>query len=139
MIKTIPESDRSKLNILVVDDIKSARKALSGLLRHLGFINIIECEECEEALNRLNENQVDLVLSDLNLNTCTGVGLLEKMRSISAHKETPFILVTSEKKGPSINDLKEKEISGFLFKPFNSAELMEKIESALYFYYEEQQ
>lgn len=132
------KEDKSDIKILIVDDIKSARKVLRILLGQLGFRNVTECAECEEALDELQRSEFDLVLSDLNLQSCTGLSLLDNMRSMDNNKDTPFILITSEDKKAHSVDLSAQELSGFLYKPFDSSQLMDKIDSALYVYYEEE-
>ena len=120
-----------ELKILIIDDIKSARKVLIGLLNQLGIENILESSLAEDALKILAEEQIDLVISDLNLIESDGEKLLEKMRALPNHHKTPYIIMTSDRTPQRLSYKTLDDISGFIFKPFNANDLQEKIHSAL--------
>ena len=78
--------------ILVVEDDANLREALVDTLM-LGGYQCIDCESGEEALLTLKEQQVDLVISDVQMGGMSGLTLL---RSIKAqHPNLPVLLMTA--------------------------------------------
>ena len=74
-------------NLLIVDDEQEIREMLA---RHFAFegYNILQAEDGLEALEVLNNQKVDLVISDIVMPRMSGVELLEVI-----HKEFPMIRV----------------------------------------------
>ncbi len=67
------------LDILVVEDIDSVRKAITHLLAHAGY-NVAEAKNGEEALHRLQGHYFDLVISDYKMEHINGIELLCRIR-----------------------------------------------------------
>ena len=64
--------------ILVVDDEENARIGLSRLLSHEGFL--IDCvSNGFEALNYLRQQEVDLIISDINMPEMNGITFLKEL------------------------------------------------------------
>ncbi len=74
-------------NLLIVEDEQEIRKILA---RHFAFegFNIIQAEDGLEALKILNQQKVDLVISDIVMPRMSGVELLEII-----HREFPMVRV----------------------------------------------
>lgn len=74
-------------NLLIVDDEQEIRQMLA---RHFAFegFNVLLAEDGLEALEVLNNQKIDLVISDIVMPRMSGVELLEVI-----HKEFPMIRV----------------------------------------------
>lgn len=119
--------------ILIVDDLKSARKVLVKLLSSLGYKDVTECEFAIEALECLKTQDFDLVISDLNLKDFSGMELFKQIRSLKGEDMLPFVLMTSDRSSSQdLNPTLARELSGFLLKPFNKEDIELKIKAALY-------
>ena len=82
-------------SILIVDDEKHVRLALSLMVRSMGFV--VQAAECgEKAVNVFMENAFDLVLTDFHMPGMDGVTLARAIKEISP--TTPVILVTGDHK-----------------------------------------
>lgn len=64
--------------ILVVDDEKNSRIALSAILAHEGY-NVASAENGAEALNYLQSRTVDLIITDINMPVMDGLTFLRKL------------------------------------------------------------
>lgn len=125
-------SDNDKeAKILIVDDLKSARKILTKLLESIGYKDITECELAEEALAAIKGDQFDLIISDLNLKDNSGMHLFKEIKALNPYSFIPFILMTSDRTGQDIEPELARELSGFLLKPFNKEDLSFKVDAAL--------
>ncbi|MDM7860128.1 sigma-54 dependent transcriptional regulator [Alteromonas sp. ASW11-36] len=105
----------NKTHILIVEDDAGLREALSDTLE-LGGYNVIAAENAEMALVMLNQHQVDLVVSDIQMGEMSGLSLL---RSIKArYPQLPVLLMTAF---ATINDAVQAMRDGatdYLSKPF---------------------
>ena len=115
------------MRILVVDDAQTMRRIIVNLLRQLGFTNMVEADDGSTAWTRMNAEKIDLIISDWNMPTMTGIDFLRKVRSSEAHKAIPFIMVTAEGKRENVIAAVQAGVSNYIVKPFNAATLKEKM------------
>ena len=83
------------MKILVVDDLAPMRHVIKGILKQLGFKNIIEVEDGTEALRALKKEKFGLTLADWNMPNMNGLDLLKAVRSDETLKDIPFLMVTA--------------------------------------------
>ena len=72
---------RKNYQILVVDDEIEYQKVVSLILEDAGY-RANACSNGEEALHFLQENEVDLVITDIRMPVMTGTELIEKMAEL---------------------------------------------------------
>lgn len=122
-------SIRKGLKILVVDDHAPMRKLVRSLLLDLGFQNISEAAGAVDAVTMLKSGQsFDLIISDWNMPTMTGLELLAFMRSDDRTKEIPFLMITAEGERENIIKAAKAGISQYILKPFTVEALQQKLE-----------
>ncbi|MHC1745238.1 MAG: PleD family two-component system response regulator [Syntrophobacteraceae bacterium] len=112
-------------NVLIVDDSKSMRQILRKILAVSGF-NLGECLEAsngEEALRVLEDNWVDLILSDIHMPVMDGLGLLRNLRKHSDWSDLPVVLVTTESNEDRIQEAISLGARGYVRKPFKPEEI----------------
>jgi DNA-binding NtrC family response regulator len=109
-----------KGNILVVDDEANARAALAELLRDEGY-QVETAADGFKALGKLEENQPDLVLTDLKMPGMGGVELLEKIRALD--EDIVVVVMTAFGAVDSAVDAMKKGAADYLSKPLNMTEL----------------
>jgi two-component system, chemotaxis family, chemotaxis protein CheY len=120
-------------NILIVDDSKTIRSILSktlGLTR-LAINQIFEAGNGKEALECLQENWIDLVLTDLNMPVMSGIELIDAMAKDGMLKDIPVIVVSTDGSTTRIEELKEKGIREYIRKPFTPEAIGEIIDRIL--------
>ena len=59
-------------SVLVVDDVRSIRKLLAKALERLNFGVIDECENGKQALDRMQQQEFDLIICDYQMPFMTG-------------------------------------------------------------------
>ncbi len=109
--------------ILVVDDSAMVRKFASISLSMQGF-TVITAQDGMDALEKLPDQIVDLVITDLNMPHMDGFELIRSLRENEEYKELPIIILTSL--SDSINKERGKSLGvhSYLVKPFS----LEKIQ-----------
>ena len=115
--------------VIVVDDSSVMRQIIKNNLKQLGFeqSNLVDAEDGEQALKKMNEDTIDLVISDWNMPRMTGIDLLKAIRGDGALKELPFLMVTSEADKEKIMEAVQAGVNQYIVKPFNATQLEEKI------------
>jgi two-component system, chemotaxis family, chemotaxis protein CheY len=115
------------INVLVVDDSMTIRamikKALSLSIPELGEVH--EAENGIMALAQLTQNNVDLVLTDINMPRMDGVQLITKMKQIPKLADIPVVVISTDGSTERIGDLETLGIRGYLHKPFRPEQLKE--------------
>lgn len=114
--------------ILLVEDDDSFRRALAEVLAARGF-DVTPCSDAAAALERLQEDPVDLVVTDVVMPGMRGDALIRDIRKTFPH--VPTIAITAF---GSIENAVETTRAGaaeYLTKPFRTQALLEAMERAL--------
>ena len=112
---------------VVVDDFSTMRRIVRKILKDLQFQEVIEAENGAEALKLLQTNKVDLIVSDWNMPTMTGLELLKRVRADERLKGLPFLMVTAEAQKENIIEAVQAKVSNYVIKPFSPAVFAEKL------------
>ena len=115
------------LIVMVVDDFSTMRRIIRKIMKDLEFKEVIEAENGAEAFELLKTNKVDVIVSDWNMPTMTGLELLKKVRADERFKSLPFLLVTAEAQKDNIIQAIQAKVSNYVVKPFTPAALAEKL------------
>jgi two-component system, chemotaxis family, chemotaxis protein CheY len=110
-------------SILAVDDSATVRKFVSVALTMQGFSVVTACDGMD-ALEKLPSQQVDLVITDLNMPNMDGFELIKALRENPAYKDLPVIILTSLTDDVSKDRGAGLGVSSYLVKPFS----LEKIQ-----------
>ncbi|MDY7002078.1 MAG: response regulator [Thermodesulfobacteriota bacterium] len=116
------------IKILVVDDFQSMRSLIKNILRKLGFNKTYEANDGTVAWTTLNEEEIDLVISDWNMPQMKGIDLLRKVRAAEEFEDLPFLMVTAEGLKENVLEALKAGVSGYIVKPFSSEALKDKID-----------
>lgn len=115
------------MKILVVDDLSTVRRMMRGVLRFLGFENIVEAENGAEALEIVQNGGVDFVLSDWNMPVMSGLDLLKNIRKSDASKDIPVLMMTGEVLEEKVIEAIRAGANDYVVKPFTANDLKEKM------------
>lgn len=115
------------IKILVVDDFPTMRRIIKNLLKDLGFENVDEAEDGAMGLEKLRNNNFDLVVSDWNMPNMDGLVMLKEIRADAALSKLPVLMVTAEAKKENIIAAAQAGANGYVVKPFTAATLEEKL------------
>ena len=86
-----------KRRILIVEDELGARRLMEYLLG--AYYQVTAVTNGKEAIHFLDEgNEVDLIISDIEMPIMTGLEMVTYMRDMPVYSEIPFILVSSRDK-----------------------------------------
>lgn len=116
------DASLSQVRVLTVDDSASMRALLRAALTTNGF-DVEQAEDGQEALEWLETNEVDVVLTDINMPRLDGFGLIEKLRETAIHADRPILVLTTESSDEKKARAKNAGATGWIVKPFDAAKL----------------
>jgi len=117
-------------NILIVDDSRATRSMAVFSLRNQGF-RILEADGAREALDLMQQETVDMVITDLRMPDIDGVGLTRQIRSLDGQHDLPIIMVSGFDNDESRDLALEAGVSSFIAKPFKPQQLLSLVRSVL--------
>jgi DNA-binding NtrC family response regulator len=122
--------DRSKINILVVDDERGLCAGVQEALRREGYV-VDAANDARQALELLNQRLYNLVLSDVRMPEVSGLELLREARQRS--RDTLFILMTAYGTVPAAVEAMKEGAYDYLTKPLDMQRLRALVLKALEF------
>lgn len=119
------------MRILNVDDQADNLYLLQSLLGN-DDNQIFDAKNGREALNILQENDIDLVISDILMPVMDGFALCREIRRNQKFRHIPFIVYTATYKGDQ-DELLARKIGAdeFIIKPCEPEEFMERVNRAI--------
>ena len=118
----------TSMNVLIVDDFATMRRIIKGVLKQLGFNNLIEAEDGDTALQELKKEKIGLIVSDWNMPNMTGLDLLKAVRADKDLKDIPFLMVTAEGQKENVIQAVQAGVSNYIVKPFTPETFNAKLE-----------
>lgn len=116
--------------ILLVDDEPDLIDTIQCRLEANNFI-VSTASNGEEGLLKASDNRPDLILLDTNMPVMNGHEMLERLRKNPDLKDIPVIMCTALCEAQDIAVANSYGISDYVTKPFDYADLIDKIANAL--------
>jgi DNA-binding NtrC family response regulator len=114
--------------ILVVDDERSIRVGLKGLLTKEGY-EVSVAESGDEALRLLGNQSFDLVLTDLRMPGLDGLGLLKRIKE--QYPDTLVVMMTAYGSEKIAVEAMKAGALDYIVKPFDNEEVKILVRQAL--------
>ncbi len=121
----------SKETILVVDDSGIIREQLSHTLRYHGY-KVLTADNGGMGLTMaMSHPEINLFIVDINMPNMNGLEMIEEIRLIDPHKETPIFVLTTESSSEIANEGKQAGATAWIVKPFKEEPLLAGIRHVL--------
>jgi DNA-binding NtrC family response regulator len=115
-------------HILVVDDERSTLDALSTILRREGHV-VLTAASAQEALAQLEDEELDLLLSDVRMPKMDGLALLRDIKT--HHSQMVVIMMSGHQDVTAAVDAMKAGAFDYMVKPFGREEVVRTIQKAL--------
>jgi len=118
-------------NVLIVEDDAFLREIAAKKLQAEGF-SVSAAGDGNEAIEKISQQAPDIIVLDLILPELDGFGVLEKVRTNPATKDTPVIILSNLGQEEDIEKAKSLGATDYLVKAhFSFGEIVKKIHSVL--------
>ncbi len=114
--------------IFVVEDDRFMRDAVDLILSQAGY-HFTGVGSGEEALDLVSRSMPDLILLDIGLPGIGGLKVLSALRRRGV--VVPILMMTANANPSTVRDVMEMGGSGYVLKPFNPRELVQRVGAAL--------
>ncbi len=123
-----------RLTLLYVEDDDIISLELSQLLGNF-FSKVFVAKDGKEGLRTFleNEDEIDIVLSDINMPLLNGIEMIKKIRSVNSN--VPVILATAYSDNEFLAEAIKLRVQEYIVKPIdvrNLLDLMNNIASNIY-------
>ena len=102
------------LKLLYVEDDEISRLSAKELLANF-FTDITTAVDGGEALEKFNENDFDIILSDINMPKLNGIDLMHEIRKLD--KEVSIVFLTAENEDEYLAEGAKIGVDSFIIKP----------------------
>jgi len=107
------------------------RRIIVNSLKKIGFDDIIEADNGVEGLQKLEENEVDLIITDWNMPEMNGEQFVTHLRGDDKYKDTPIIMITTRGMKDDVLTAVKIGVNGYVVKPFTPEILKEKLSKVI--------
>ncbi len=114
--------------ILVVDDNSINRKVVSEILKKYNC-TILEASSGKEAIEKVQNNDFDLIFMDIQMPDLDGVQTTYQIRNLSIKKLPPIIALTAYSMKEDRQKFLSQGFDDYLSKPIHAQKLLEKVVS----------
>ena len=116
--------------ILAVDDMRSMRELVKSVLEKHGH-QVDTHESGDKALEYAKSNQVDLVITDINMPDMSGLDLIGELRKLPGYSNVPILMLTTESTDDKKQQARSLGANGWIQKPFNPERLATAVEKTM--------
>ena len=115
----------SNVSVLIVEDNKVNQLLLKNMLKKFGFDKLETAENGRIALNKLRENNFDLVLMDIQMPEMDGYEITHEIRTRlrKEMRNIPVIAITADASDKEKAKAKEAGLDDYIVKPYTPEEL----------------
>ena len=125
--------------VLVVEDDNFTRSLILSILRSMGVRAVFEAASASAALELLGTSEVDVIVSDIEMEPVNGLDFLRHLRAgtrpagvvppRAPPSQSPVIFLTAHAKAKLVEQARAAGVSAFLTKPIRPALLRDRIMS----------
>lgn len=115
--------------IMVVDDELVIREGVKRVLESSGELEVETCSSGQLALERLLDEDFDLVITDLKMPGMSGMEVLQTLKTI--YPDVPVVMITGYANVGTAVEAMKYGAADYIPKPFKPQELIDKIVTAM--------
>jgi two-component system, chemotaxis family, chemotaxis protein CheY len=117
--------------ILIVEDSMSIRRFINLALSMNKDYKVLQASDGIEALEKMSVENIDLLLTDLNMPNMDGLTLIKNVRKDKEFFDLPIIILSSLVKDEYIEAGMASGANSYLVKPFNKKKLLYEVSKYL--------
>ncbi len=120
-------------NMLIVDDSLPMRSVIKKTIKASGYgtTEFFNAAHGIEALKILQDEWMDIVVTDYNMPEMNGIELIREMKKNELLASVPVLVITTEGSQKMIQEFMDSGASGYIKKPFTPESIREKLTEIL--------
>ena len=119
------------MKILVVEDSPTMRQLTSFALKRLKDADIMEAADGVEGLKKLNADNYDLLITDINMPVMDGLKLISLVRRDVKYRNIPIMVITTEGGAEDRERALALGANAYITKPIQAGNVLEVVKSLL--------
>lgn len=119
------------LQVLVIDDSPTDRKALSQLLSAKLGCQVETANDGLEGLDKLSMCHFDVVFLDLNMPCMSGAEVLQEIRSYPQTAYLPVVVISGDRGEETVRAVAQLNVVDYLLKPYDFDEAGQRLSGSL--------
>lgn len=127
VLETLSKAAKRNPRVLYVDDSQIFHQKNVPELEKTGY-DVFQAFDGQEAWELLQETDVDLVVTDVEMPRMTGFELCATIKGSESHQDLPVIITTTLDNEESVQKGFDSGVNEYLTKPFLISELISRIE-----------
>lgn len=114
-------------SVLVADDQREIVRLIARLLTEMAPLRVETAANGAAALERLQHDDFDLVICDWNMESMTGLELLQAVRADERLSDVRFVMITGDSDDGRVKQALAAGVDDFIVKPFTRDTLRRKV------------
>jgi len=119
------------VKILVVEDSPTMRQLISFALKRLKDAEIMEAADGVEGLKKLNGDNFNLIITDINMPVMDGLKLISLVRRDVKYRNIPIMVITTEGGAEDRERALALGANAYITKPIQAGSVLEVVKSLL--------
>ncbi len=117
--------------VLYVEDDEDTRNMIGMILRRNGF-EVVLAYDGREGLEKLKENNIDLVILDIMLPDTSGWDIFQRIKKDPKNKDLKVTFLSAiPVSDERLNILKKSGVKDYITKPFDNDDLIRRLKRVL--------
>ncbi len=129
-IENTEQEALSEKTLLIVDDNSDLLRVMSHFFKD--HFNVMTAYNGVEAFKIIENNAIDMLISDVMMPEMNGYELCHKVKTDIATSHIPVVLLTAKNDDSSIEQAYNIGADSFVSKPFNTSLLLAKVQSVFH-------
>jgi len=116
-------------NMLIVDDSFPMRSVIKKTIKASGYgtTTFFDAANGIEALKILEDEWMDIVVTDYNMPEMNGLELIKEMKKNDLYGSVPVLVITTEGSQKMVDEFMQSGASGYIKKPFTPESIRIKL------------
>jgi len=119
------------VKILVIEDSPTMRQLIGFALKRLPGADITEAADGVEGLKKINSDQFDLIITDINMPVMDGLKLISLVRRDINYKSIPILIITTEGGAEDRERALTLGADAYITKPIQAGQVLDTVKSLL--------
>lgn len=119
------------LKFLIIEDSPTMRQLIRFALNRLPQAEVIEASDGVDGLKKLSSNEIDLILTDINMPIMDGLKLVSLVRGNDAYRDIPIVIITTEGAQEDRERAMALGANAYITKPIQATSLLTTVKDLL--------